>query len=179
MKHLPCSEIHPLLEAYIDGDLTWRQKSRVRAHLKRCPECSRQIQEEEWIIKNIKTLPGMPFPEKIMERVNAATIGKQRTRKTDHFHGLLRWQTVTVGVAMASIVLLLLFYQGENGTLESVTPEQMAKAERQTYMSLAYVGQMLNRTNNKAVRDVLVNDLPEGIRKSIENTIPLFGGGEQ
>ena len=44
-KDLVCRQAVELVTAYLEGDLSWRQRRRFEAHLRACPNCSAYLEQ--------------------------------------------------------------------------------------------------------------------------------------
>ena len=73
------AEIAKLLGAYMDGELSPRQRQVIASHLRQCPDCMRQIAEMRRVSSRLQAWPAVPrdmeressFCEQIMQRLPA------------------------------------------------------------------------------------------------------------
>ena len=73
------AEIAKLLGAYMDGELSPRQRRVIANHLRQCPDCMRQIAEMRRVSSRLQAWPAVPrdmeressFCEQIMQRLPA------------------------------------------------------------------------------------------------------------
>jgi hypothetical protein len=90
------------LSAYIDGELTGRERARVEQHLKECQACAENLRTLQQTVALLKELPPMPAP-----RSFAVRAGVARTRPASApaawGYGLLKGAT-----AIAALLLVLL-----------------------------------------------------------------------
>lgn len=182
----PCREIRLLFDGFLDRDLGRKQRSRVKKHLKGCPACRSLLAEERRVVDLLAGLPEQRCSERIIRRIEAATIDREEREPlsgkvrmvVESFH----WRTVSVGVALAAVVLLLvirpLMYR-EEPVQPPYNEEEVLKAQAEAEWSLAYVARKINRTERDVIEEVLLKDLPKTVRKSIRSTIPLFKGGQE
>ena len=181
----PCREIRSLLDPFLDGDLRGKEKSRVRKHLKECPSCRSEVTKEREVVEMLTTLPEIRCPEKVVRRIEEATLDQEKKdsllNRMKFFAESVHWRTVTVGVAAAAIVFLFVVhpYSDRDQPFQSpYSQEEVLKARNQAKWSLAHIAKMMNKTEREVVENVLLKKLPQTVRKSIRNAVPLFQGGQ-
>lgn len=54
--------VQELFSAYLDGEVTGREKEHVERHLRECPDCRRRFQEMRQTVRLLHGLPEMPLP---------------------------------------------------------------------------------------------------------------------
>lgn len=94
-----------LLSAYIDGEVTPDEASRVEEHLPSCSRCAEELESLRWTVNLLREVPPVPIPRSFV--VRAADLqpeaGRRRfTRPNWLFRGL-QWATV----ATAALLLLV------------------------------------------------------------------------
>jgi hypothetical protein len=62
-----------LLEAFLDGDLSGRERRRVETHLSHCATCKAVVAEENRLRRDFSALPELPCPDAVTQRILAAT----------------------------------------------------------------------------------------------------------
>jgi len=75
---LICSEVCPLIEEHLDGELSAELESRVTAHLDRCDDCSAELERARHIRNELRQLPQFDAPRSVID----AAIGTVSTTKT-------------------------------------------------------------------------------------------------
>jgi anti-sigma factor RsiW len=90
------------LSAYIDGELSPREKSRVEEHLKECRACSESLTTLRQTVALLQELPVLPAPRSFAVRP-AVVRPKPVTAPSAWGYGLLRGAT-----ALATLLLVLL-----------------------------------------------------------------------
>jgi len=70
MTHLSLEQLY----AYLEGDLSAREKQDIEAHLSLCPDCRNAAEERRRIIQAVETLPALDVPpdfaKGIMNRIS-------------------------------------------------------------------------------------------------------------
>jgi len=64
---LSCKELTELATAYLEEDLTWRERLRVQTHLWMCKHCRRYMDQMRKVIGLLRRLPSEPIPPKLLE----------------------------------------------------------------------------------------------------------------
>ncbi len=71
-----CAVVLPLLEPYLDGELSPAETARVREHLARCPDCAAELRLAEAIQRGLRQLPALDAPPAVLMRVRAAALSE-------------------------------------------------------------------------------------------------------
>jgi len=74
---MECEGIKELLSAYLDGELTEEESGTVRAHLERCPDCRREIEQFRKVSALYRDLDD-PEPPADLEKRVLAEVGRMR-----------------------------------------------------------------------------------------------------
>jgi predicted anti-sigma-YlaC factor YlaD len=64
---LSCKELTELATAYLEGDLTWRERTGVQVHLWMCRHCRIYVDQMRKVIGLLRRLPAEPVPPKLVE----------------------------------------------------------------------------------------------------------------
>jgi predicted anti-sigma-YlaC factor YlaD len=64
---LSCKELTELATAYLEEDLTWRERLRVQIHLWMCKHCRRYMDQMRKVVGLLRRLPTEPIPPKLLE----------------------------------------------------------------------------------------------------------------
>ena len=183
MNNTKCKEIQALFEKYFNRSLKRKERSQLEQHTEHCQECKSLLKKEKYINDSLSDLPDLQCPQWVIERIKAVTFQKGKrsseSRSPNFIWGFFRWQTVTVGVAVAAVLYLLLFNPRDAGNgpeLTAYSQETIEKASNQAKWSMALVAQILDNTEKHVVQEVLLKELPQSIRGCIRNSIPLIGG---
>jgi predicted anti-sigma-YlaC factor YlaD len=68
---LSCQELTEVATDYLEDDLPWRTRLRVRIHLWMCSHCRRYLDQLRKVIGLLKGLPAQPLPPELIERLVA------------------------------------------------------------------------------------------------------------
>lgn len=66
---LSCKELTELATDYLEGDLRWRDRLRVQAHLWMCRHCRKYLDQMRKVIGLLRRLPAEPAPPKLLENL--------------------------------------------------------------------------------------------------------------
>lgn len=183
--NVPCLEIRSLFDQFLDGDLRKKERSRVKKHLKECPACRSELAKEREVGELFTALPEIRCPERVTRRIEEATLGRKTKdslfRRIKVVGGSYHWRTVSVGVAVVALVFLFVvhpYINREPPVQGPYSQEEVLEARNQAKWSLAYLAKTMNRTEKEVIENVLLKDIPQTVRKSIKNAVPIFRGGQ-
>jgi hypothetical protein len=66
-----CEKAQALAHRYIDGEMVWARRVRVRLHLRRCPPCERGFHFEAWFKQRVHDGCSEEVPTVVYERLRA------------------------------------------------------------------------------------------------------------
>ena len=103
-----CTEIHPLLHAYVDSELDLLPSLEVDRHLKSCADCSAMKRSLESLRSNLRN-GDLAFrtPEALRARIRRS-VGDQIGEKPSRHSRPWLWQLLTLGSIGFAIVTLML-----------------------------------------------------------------------
>ena len=162
----PCAWTEERIEAYTDGELESVERLRLEEHAAHCPTCSAQLEEARRLVAALRALPRLNYPA----TAEAALKGEIRRLRRG------RLLTYTRRLSAAAAVLLALL--GGHILFEEESPppafeaEEIAQARRQVEWTLAYLGNLGNRTGAAVRDDVIQPRLVAPLRQSLETILP-------
>jgi len=93
--------------AYLDGELSSAEVSRLKEHLAACPACDRELNEQRRLIDAIKALPRVPAPAYLAQSISAAiAAGTPQTARWGAW--LKRYGALAASLAIAMVAAALL-----------------------------------------------------------------------
>ncbi len=122
-----------LLSAYLDGQVTSRERARAEAHLAECPACAGELRALQATVSLLREMPSAPLP-------HAFTIPATATRRT---RGITLWDTFSrgwgyralQGATLLAAVLLMTVCSGDlllQTTVPALAPAALAPAVAST-----------------------------------------------
>jgi anti-sigma factor RsiW len=105
----PCKQ-EPLLNAYLDGELTEAQAAELKRHLADCPGCRRTLEtlrHADALVRDLPPLaPSEAFDRTFWEKVDALETGSRyRIWAGQIFRGWRPvWAAVLTGIAVAALI---------------------------------------------------------------------------
>ncbi|MFH1329485.1 MAG: zf-HC2 domain-containing protein [Actinomycetota bacterium] len=67
-----CEKAQALAYRYLDGEMVWFRRARVRWHLRRCTPCEHGFHFEEWLKQRVHDGCHEEIPMVVYERLRAA-----------------------------------------------------------------------------------------------------------
>lgn len=102
MDTLRCADFRELVSAFIDGEISPRERLELRAHIAACPDCAAVLESYRAIGDRIRTLQPVHAPEHLTDTIFAQTI--------DAEPGRLFLITSRVGYSMAAVAAVALIF---------------------------------------------------------------------
>jgi hypothetical protein len=96
---------HDRLSAYVDGELSPRESSRVKAHLRTCALCQTELRELRWTKSVLQQTPAVELPRSFVLR--QVDIASHRTKRRGLRFGTgwaMQWATVAVAVLFVLVL---------------------------------------------------------------------------
>lgn len=101
MTRMDCSEIHDLLQGYVDDELSATERASVDAHLEACPNCAAALAELRSLRSRIRAAGTFAMPAHLAGRARAAIgIASEDARKAS-------WRRIAALAASHAAVGLL------------------------------------------------------------------------
>ncbi|MBM3695690.1 MAG: mycothiol system anti-sigma-R factor [Actinobacteria bacterium] len=69
--HHRCDKAQALVYRYLDGEIIWFRRIRVRRHLRHCPPCEHGFHFEEWLKRRVHDGCYEEIPTPVYERLRA------------------------------------------------------------------------------------------------------------
>ena len=176
MSMLSCEEVKMHFSSFILGQMDKTLKNEIIHHLQDCRACSEEFKEEKVLFNAIKELPVLNCPGHIPREVIRKTVDSEKRKVQKINLHSFRWQTAVAGcVALALLLIYVIkpFDQTQTQTPQ-LTQEDIEKARAQYKWSMMYVAQKLKQTEKKAIREVVIRDLPGSVQECLKKTIPIL-----
>jgi len=181
-----CLKIEELIERFFDGETTRKENREIQRHIKVCENCRKLVYQNQDITDFFTNLPEFECPETVINRINnAADIREVSNRwKLVDLHTLFNWKSAVVGIAFSAAIIFLIIKPYSNplpATMPYTAYKQVDidKARKETIWSLRLIGNKLNESEVKAVKEVFYKSLPETLKKSLEQSVPILFGGKK
>lgn len=185
-----CLRIDELLEAYADDELSTDERTLVDSHVAACAQCAAQLSLAQRVRGTLRELPAQAFPPALVPTDLAATekIDEQPGRRVVSLGGWQRWRSArrtsrgsgrgrggappvwaatAVAAALAAVLAAGLF-------LRPATPmpsHDVAQAEAEVKLALAYLGRIGERTGSIVAKDVLEERVAAPIARSVQSVL--------
>lgn len=186
-----CRKTRSLFGPYLDGDLGPKAIRRMDRHLEACPDCRNELQAEQQVANVLSALPEMSCPrrvdQRIMDRLAVEPRKERLAARLGRILGSPGWKTVTACAAALVVVMLFLPVAPESpsgtetalntGDDGRISHQEAYQARQRAEASLAYVAQLIHKTEKETVNDILTSKLPKAIRNSLLRVVPVIKGG--
>jgi anti-sigma factor RsiW len=172
-----CDDVQEVLEAYLDRDLGPAEERAVAVHLRDCAECARELSVAEAVRSELRALPELDSPSRVLWRVRTAT---SRQTAGDGGRSALRSLAArpvfAAAASVALVVVAAVLWWQKPDPRPSFDDPQVARAARETRYAFALVGALGRRAalDELLGGDVLsptVRSLSRSLRNSLESTL--------
>lgn len=177
---LTCHEIRMMFEDYITDELCHSDRKDFQDHLDQCDNCRIELEKEQKIIQCLIKLPEFRCPEKVTRSILERTVLTERRKfnlSLKNLESIINWRSASISFAVLGIIAILVFSPFKENTIPMqthYTADEIQKARQQIKWSLTYTAQKLQKTENKAIEEVIIQNIPKTIRDAIKNTVPIF-----
>jgi len=100
-----CADIEPLLDAYLDGELSALEKADVDAHLSVCERCAAELASIARVVASLKTLPHLEPARDLTEDLDALIAASKRRQLVVH---PAAWVAIAAAAALAVVAYRLI-----------------------------------------------------------------------
>lgn len=184
MDKLDCTFVHDHLNAYLDKTLDKARLEDFESHLSECGTCRETVETQRFVIESIQSLPVHACPDSVTHAIRNAVKPKRSFSWTSVIDRVLPspvWQWATAGAAAIAIVLSI-FLRNEPAPqtqpTKTYTQEEIERAKAEAIYSLLYASKKLKQAEKNAIGDAVIKQLPETLRNTVKNTMPIIKGGE-
>ena len=158
-----CAWVRDRIEAYLDGDLTANDVSKIASHLSGCDGCADELALATRLREDLRNLPRRRCPDKVVEAVlghaEKGFRGKEGSRRPVGFSPRHRrfWYPAAAAAAAAVIALVAGVWLLHRPQKRAPTPssDELARAEEQVKWTLGYIG-VIGHRSAFAVRDDVI-----------------------
>ena len=171
-----CADFQNLIRESKLNELNLYQRFSVKRHMSQCRDCAAVFAEESEVRNFFSMVPELKCPDSLSEQIAVQTFNKPERKSQNVFSFALNSPQLSFAVVAAVVVILLIInFPGRNNpAIQSYNPEEIALARKQARWSLAYTGNLLNKTEKNVVEDVLFKQVPGTIRKSLKKSLKVF-----
>jgi anti-sigma factor RsiW len=179
---MTCREIRERLEAFLEDDLSGREKSAVEDHLGTCEECRREWMAATELLSALRSLPTQRCPQHVVREVLERT--RTGPRAIEDLRGLLQplfrpvWRPVA-GIAVAvALVFVALQLSVRRPEPPAYSEQEIRQAERQTRWALSYVHRVIAHTQSIVQEEVIPDHVVRPVRQGLNTAIESIKKGE-
>lgn len=169
-----CAAVTDRIEAFTDGDLDKATVRRVRQHLDQCASCAKQAELARTLTAELRALPKLDLPDRVMDAVRAEVGIPADKRIADPPK---RFRRPWLAAAAASILVIAgtLFIHQQQGRQSD---REALRAAAEIEYALACVGEITRRANRTATARVMngtaVSSAFDGVTRTLDQSSRLL-----
>jgi anti-sigma factor (TIGR02949 family) len=161
-----CAWVLDMIEPYLDGEVSGEDASRLESHLLSCPACAEELAFAKRTQHTLRHLPQQRCPDSVVYAV-VDRVGPDRPAAQRRRPQVWRYAAVAALVLAVAVAVLV----GDRPSPPSVTPEELALAERQVKWTLAYVGEITLRSTLMATDDVFESRIAPPVQRAFTHVL--------
>jgi anti-sigma factor (TIGR02949 family) len=171
-RAMDCENATQWIEPYLDGDLPVSEADHLASHLEICPACTRELRLARQVQQGLRAMPQLTCPAAVSSEVQQRIDEPRRLRLWTSGPALpLRGWRPAGALAVAAMLLIAALTVFDSAETDP-SAREVALAERQVRWTLAYLGQVGQRTGitvrDGVIRDRVVAPLEKNIRTLME-----------
>ncbi|MCP4655870.1 MAG: hypothetical protein GY856_10680 [bacterium] len=168
---LECPATDSLIEAYVDAELETGERRRIEAHLDSCAACSSQLELARRIRSELRELEPQSCPQHVTSAVlaHAEAFPTWRRRLASWLAPPRLWQPA-LALLLAAALGIGFWYSTIRGPARQQAAE-VARAEAEVKLALAYLGRIGQRTGTAVGGEVLEDRVVAPIARSITDAM--------
>lgn len=162
-----CPTTDSLIEAYVDDELETDDRRRVEAHLETCAACSAELDLARRIRSELRELEPQSCPPRVTSAVlvHVEALPTWRRRLASWLTPPRLWQPA-LALLLAAALGIGFWIATIHGPARQQAAE-VARAEAEVKLALAYLGRISQRTGTAVGDEVLENRVVTPIARSI------------
>jgi anti-sigma factor RsiW len=168
-----CLWAQEVIDAYVDGELSAADTFRLESHLSACPVCAEELQLARRVKHTLRILPPQYCPDRVvaaaLEEAESERAVTRKPRWQARFASWHQWQwrlAAAVAMALAIAVTITVFIRPQQPPT-TMSPEELARAERQVKWTLAYVGHVSQSSASIVYEEVIESELEPLVKKGL------------
>lgn len=167
-----CHELELRLEALVDGELEPTEAASLEKHFESCSDCARQYRFAIDIRQELRGLPELDTPQRVLQAVLGTARRKASRRWSwDSFWQAPRPAWIALGAATVAALLAVMILIP---TQEPTVPERSAEVERATEearLALAYLDKLTHRAAMDLREDVVQKRVVEPVARGLSRAL--------
>ena len=167
-----CQDLQLRIEALVDEELEHAEATALREHLEMCPACARQVRLATEIRRELRGLPELDTPQRVLDSVLGTVRRKESRRRSwlDFFRAPQpAWIAVGATAAAALFAVMVLM-----PNQEPAPPEQSAEVEiatEEARLALAYLDKLTHRAARDLREDVVQKRVVEPAARGLSRSL--------
>ena len=152
--HSNCRWTRERIDRFLDADLDGRDLVTFQGHVDVCSGCRRELARAETVLRELHALPDLHCPDEVVECALAAAEAGPATREPAERRSPAWWPFPVFRPALAGALVLGLALSAlwvANRPRSDFTPADVANAEAELKMTLAYLDDISRRSSMTAM----------------------------
>ena len=170
-----CEWARELIDAFLDDELSGKDKARLENHVAACFSCKEELALARKVKRELRALPQKECPERvvaaILEKIPAESPEVPEEKPGIRAIPWFKWGFRLAFAAALIAVIWLATPQKPSAPPEQISPAELAAAERQFQITLAYVGYMSTRSTEMVRDEVVESKIAPAVQDVFEKVL--------
>lgn len=175
-----CAWAQQLIDAYLDGDITAAETSKLEAHLSDCFTCKEELALAKRVKQTLRSLPQQHCPDRVIDATleemgDKTPVAERRRPWGSGARWYARaWRLAAIAAAcIALVILALILKQPQQPVVTPVSSEELIRAENQVKLTLAYLGYVSYRSTATLCDDVLESRIVPPMKRALTEVLDI------
>ena len=171
-----CEWVKERIDAFLDDDLSREDGASLEAHLAQCYSCREELDLARQVRQEISALPQKKCPQRVisatLERIQAESSESREQSSLFHERPWLKGGFRLAFIAAALVVVIWISLHEKPPVSEQrIDAVELAEAERQFQITLAYVGYVSSRSAEKIQDEVVQSKIAPAVQGVFEKVL--------
>ena len=166
-----CQDIELHIEALVDHELEAAQIASLEEHLETCPDCAQQFRLATEIRRELRELPEVDTPSRVLEAVfRQASSSEQQRWSWSALWQVSRPAWIALGAAAATLLAVMILLPTQSPPAPESSAE-VARATEEARLALAYLEKVTQRTARSIHDDVVQKRVVEPAARGLARSL--------
>jgi anti-sigma factor RsiW len=186
---MKCSGFDPMIEPYLDGELSSDDARAIESHVAECEACAEELKLARQVSEGLSELTPLDCPDVVTARVRhtmSALRGRMDSVSEENWARRKTWNKtiwqiaavvalVAAGVVLAVSQSRILQPIDSPNLPDGYTLEEVTQAKRQVEWTLAYVDHVARHSMQRVGQEVIRKHISHPLRSAVSTLLVLDG----
>ncbi len=168
--HSNCRWTRERIDRFLDAELDGGDLMTFQGHVDVCSGCRRELARAETVLRELHSLPDLHCPDEIVDRALAAAEAEPVARERAERRGPAWWPFPVLRPVLAGALVLIIALSAlwvANRSRSDFTPADVAEAEAELMITLAYLDDISRRSSMTAMDKAFQTGMVGPLRRAV------------